>query len=132
MSTAKKSILVVDDDKFLIALYQKKFTSEGWEVETALSAVEALQKLRNGLAPSAVVFDIIMPGIDGVEFLKTMHSEKLAANSAKIALTNQSETENVEKIKTLVIDDYIVKASMIPSEVVDEVKKIVEKNNYGV
>lgn len=127
MSTAKKSILVVDDDKFLITLYQKKFASEGWEVETALSATEALQKLRNGLAPSAIVFDMIMPGIDGAEFLKTMHSEKLAVNSAKIALTNQSETENIEKIKALGVDDYIIKASMIPSEVVDEVKKVVEK-----
>ncbi len=121
----EKTILVVDDDKFLRSLYQAKFAKEGFEVVAAQSAGEALQKLRDGLSPSAIMFDIIMPGMDGVEFLHTLKKEKLATSAALVALTNQGETDgNVEKVKSLGVDGYIVKASMIPSEVVEAVQKV--------
>lgn len=116
-----KSILIVDDDKFLVLLYQKKFTAAGWSVTTALSGNEALQKLRDGLEPSAVLFDMVMPGVDGIAFLDTVKKEKLAPHAALISLTNQSDPEHTERAKTLGIAGYIVKASSIPSEVVEHV-----------
>lgn len=116
-----KSILIVDDDKFLVSLYQKKFAAAGWSVETALSGSEALQKLRDGLAPSAVLFDMVMPGVDGLAFLEAVKKEKLARGATLISLTNQGDPEHLEKAKTLGIAGYIVKASSIPSEVVEHV-----------
>ena len=121
----EKTILIVDDDKFLRSLYQAKFAKEGFAVEAAQSASEALQKIRDGLAPSVIMFDIIMPGMDGVAFVETLKKEKLAPHAALVALTNQGQADgNIEKVKSLGVDGYIVKASMIPSEVVAEVQKI--------
>lgn len=118
---SSKSILIVDDDKFLVSLYQKKFSAAGWNVETALSGSEALQKLRDGLTPSVVLFDIVMPGVDGLAFLEMVKKEKLAPHAALISLTNQGDPEHLERAKTLGIAGYIVKASSIPSEVVEHV-----------
>lgn len=126
MEQNKNSVLVVDDDKFLVTLYQKKFALAGWDASVAQSATEALQKLRDGLAPSAIVFDIIMPGVDGVEFVKTVKKEKLAPRAALVALTNQGQDDgSIEQIRALGVAGYIVKASLIPSEVVGMVEKMV-------
>lgn len=115
------TILIVDDDKFLVSLYQKKFSAAGWSVATALSGSEALQKLRDGLTSSVVLFDMVMPGVDGLAFLEAVKKEKLAPRAALIALTNQGDPEHLERAKTLGIAGYIVKASSIPSEVVEHV-----------
>src|SRR3989344_1191494 len=98
-SNSKKTILIVDDDKFLLSMYQTKFGKAGWTVEASLSATEALQKLRDGLVPSAVMFDLIMPGVDGVEFLRIVRKEKLAPHALLVALTNQGQSENIEQVK---------------------------------
>jgi CheY-like chemotaxis protein len=127
MEQKQETILIVDDDKFLVNLYQKKFTADGWETETALSANEALQKLRNGFSPAAILFDIVMPGVDGAAFLAALKKEKLGEGTALIALTNQSDQATIEKIKGLGVAGYIVKASSVPSEVVELVKGLVEK-----
>ncbi len=126
-TNTKRTILIVDDDKFLLAMYQTKFEKAGWAVEVSLNATEALQKLRDGLLPSAVMFDIIMPGMDGIAFLETIRKEKLAPHAARIALTNQGQSDgNIERVKALEVDGYIVKASLIPSEVVEMVQRIVD------
>ena len=126
-SNSKKTILIVDDDKFLLSMYQMKFGKAGWGVEASLNATEALQKLRDGLTPSAIMFDLIMPGVDGVEFLRIVRKEKLAPHAVLVALTNQGQSENIEQVKALGVNGYIVKASTIPSEVVSMVERLAKK-----
>ena len=58
--------------------------------------------LRDGLSPSVILFDIVMPDIDGIEFLETIKNEKLATNTALIAVSNQWEESYIEKAKSLV------------------------------
>ncbi|MDP3996829.1 MAG: response regulator [bacterium] len=126
-SQTGKKLLIVDDDKFLVNMYSAKFKSEGFEVETANNGQEALGKIRNGLQADGVVFDIVMPSMDGLEFLRVMKKENLLPNAASIALTNQSQPTDMEEAEKLGVKGYIVKASTIPSEVVEEVRKILKK-----
>lgn len=132
MGEKQKSVLIVDDDKFLVELYRKKFAEEGWEAQGALSASEALQKLRDGFAPSVIMFDMVMPGTGGEAFLRATQKEKLAPHAATVALTNQSELEARENMEALGVSRYIVKASAIPSEVVEAVKELAAKKQHGV
>jgi two-component system chemotaxis response regulator CheY len=117
-----KSVLLVDDDKFLLDMYSLKFTQEGFAVTPCFSVREALEALRGGLKPDVILFDITMPGQDGFEFLKNVRDEKLAASSKLIALTNQSNDADRKHAEELGAQKYVVKASMIPSEVVTLVK----------
>ncbi|MBM3789642.1 MAG: response regulator [Acidobacteria bacterium] len=59
-------ILVVDDQKNLLALYRKELQEEGHEVVTAVTAREALQRFAED-RPDLVVLDIRLPGMDGLE-----------------------------------------------------------------
>jgi DNA-binding response OmpR family regulator len=115
-------ILILDDDKFLLDMYSMKFTSEGFTVQACLSARDALAQLKQGFSPDAVLFDLTMPECDGFDFLQELAKQKLAVGAKKIALTNQSNDEDKNKALELGADLYIVKATMIPSEVVNTVK----------
>ena len=125
----KYSVLLVDDDKFLLEMYRKKFEQDGGAVDVALGSEEALSKLRNGAKPDILILDIIMPAMDGLELLSTIRNENLSPNSVVIMLTNESDKAKIEKAKTLGIRGYIVKATSIPSEVVAEAIKIANLEN---
>jgi len=49
------------DDEFLLGIYQLKFLHRGYEVHAFLSEAEALQALRAGFTPSAIIIDLAMP-----------------------------------------------------------------------
>jgi CheY-like chemotaxis protein len=124
MDQTKHTILIVDDDKFLLSMYSLKFQKEGFEVLTAGDGKEALTKLQEGLIPDVLILDIVMPVMDGLELLEQIKQNKLAATSIIIILSNQGQSSDIEKAKKLGVDGYIVKATTIPSEVLAEVKKI--------
>jgi CheY-like chemotaxis protein len=127
----KHSVLLVDDDKFLLDMYRKKFDETGIEVNVALGSEEALGKLREGLKPEIMILDIIMPGMDGIELLQNIRKEKLSPDSIVIMLTNESDKEKIDQARSLGVKGYIVKATSIPSEVVDEAMKIAKLNNFS-
>jgi CheY-like chemotaxis protein len=118
-----KSVLLVDDDKFLLDMYSLKFSQEGFNVISCFSVAEALTALRGNAKPDVILFDITMPGQDGFEFLKTVRDEKLGGGARLIALTNQSNDADRKHAEELGAQKYVVKASMIPSEVVALVKQ---------
>ncbi len=127
MEPKKKIVLLVDDDKFLLNMYALKFGNSGFVAEIAESASIALQKLRDGLVPDIILCDLVMPTTDGLEFIRRLKEEGLAKNVPIVVLSNQGQMTEIEKAKELGVAGYIVKASTIPSEVVEEMKKILSK-----
>ncbi len=126
--THKGTILILDDDKFLLDMYAMKFSRAGFQVRSSFSAPEALKILREGFSPDIILFDLIMPEGDGFSFLSDVKKEKLALNAFPIALTNQMNEDEKKRIMDLGASDYIVKATLIPSEVVARItEKVAEK-----
>ena len=122
-------VLIIDDDKFLLDVYSVKFRELGHTVVASFGAEEALLKIKAGDNFDAILLDIVMPKMDGFEFMSELRKQNLAKNSALIVLTNQGEQKDVDRAKEFDIDGYLVKASSIPSEVLTEVLKIIEKTN---
>lgn len=120
----KRRILFVDDDKFLLDMYALKFTKAGYEVKTADSAESALKILREGFKPEVLLVDIVMPTMDGLEFVTAVRKEKMVPDAVIVMLTNQGASDDVGRAQKLGVDGYIVKATTIPSEVLAEVEKI--------
>ena len=119
------TVLLVEDDVFLLDMYSTKFTQNGFVVESCQSVAEALTALRGGVKPAVVLFDIVMPGEDGFSLLRSLKSEKLAEGACLIGLTNQSSDADKKQAIDLGADKYIIKASMIPSEVVSLAKQCI-------
>jgi CheY-like chemotaxis protein len=122
----KRKILIVDDDEFLLNMYSVKFTKSGLEVITSPSGSDAIRKLKEGLVPDAIILDIVMPGMDGFELLEEIRREKLAGQAAVLVLSNQGQSSDIDRAKNLGVQGYIVKASTIPSEVLNEVIKVLK------
>src|SRR3989338_3799670 len=125
--TKKTSLLLLDDDQFLLDMYARKFKNSGFEVEAIGGATAALQKLRDGYRPSAILCDLIMPGVDGLEFIEKMQAERLAPDAAVIVLTNTSQPADIARAKSLSVGGYIVKVVATPSEGVKEVENFRKK-----
>lgn len=128
MSDAAKLIYIIDDDRFLLDMYSLKFKQQGFGVESSASAQEALTKLRDGLAPAVILLDIVMPGMDGLEFIATLKKENLAPNALIIVLSNQGEDEDIQKAKNAGAHEYIVKANSVPSEVLGKVSEVIARH----
>ncbi len=114
-------ILLIDDDKFLLDMYSLKFKKSGLEIDTSSTSLGALDKIKNG-DYNILLLDIIMPGMDGLELLKKIRDDKLLPDSTVIMLTNQAD--DIDKARALGVDGYIIKATTIPSEVVEQVLSI--------
>ena len=125
---SKGTVLLLDDDKFLLDMYAMKFVQQSFAVGAFLSVDEALKALRDGLVPDVILFDITMPERDGFSFLQALNEEKLSEHVPKIALTNESSDAERAKVMELGTDDYIVKATMIPSEVVNKISDLIGKH----
>ena len=119
-----RSILFVDDDKFLLDMYSLKFSKNDFIVHTSSDTEDALKLIRDGLEPDILLLDIVMPGMDGIEMLSVLRKEGLLKKSIIIMLTNQGLPDDISRAKALNVDGYIIKATTIPSEVMAEVEKI--------
>jgi len=126
MEEKKKKILVVDDDNFLLDIYAFKFSQNNFEVFTAQSALQAIEKLKDGINPDVIVVDIIMPEMDGFKMLEKINNEKLSENSVKIILSNKGQQSDIDRSTSLGALGYIVKVNSTPAEVVEKVIEILK------
>jgi DNA-binding response OmpR family regulator len=120
----QKKAMLIDDDTFLLDMYAVKFKNNGWDVRACDNAEAAMKVLHDGYIPDAMLVDIVMPGMDGIEFVSAVRKENLAGKSVVIMLTNQGLPDDIVRAKKFNVDGYIIKATTIPSDVLRETEKI--------
>lgn len=119
-----KNILLVEDDPFLIDIYNQKLKESGFNVFVAVDGEECLKKLEENV-PDLMLLDIVLPSIDGWEILRKMSKSDALKNIKVIILSNLSQKEEVEKGIKLGAAKFLIKSHYTPSEVVEEIKKII-------
>jgi len=122
-----KTILIVEDDKFLRDLIIKKLDTEGYETAFVVGGEEALKKIGEE-KPDLVLLDLILPGIDGYEVLKQMknNSSDDIKKIPVIILSNLGQRDDVEKGINLGAVDFLIKAHFTPGEIIDKIKQVLE------
>ena len=118
-------ILVVDDEMIVCESCKRILEEEGYEVDIALSGKEAFEKMKANPF-DIVITDLKMPGIDGMEVLKTLRKEY--PDSIIIMITGFSTVETAVEAMKLGAFDYIPKP-FTPDEVTIVVKKAIEKKS---
>jgi DNA-binding response OmpR family regulator len=119
--------LVVDDEKRLVALVEAYLTQEGYGVVTASNGQEALHLARQE-KPDLILLDIMMPEMDGFEFIQAHRRE---ADTAIILLTARVEEEDHVIGLELGADDYITKPFR-PRELVARVRAVLRRTGKGL
>ncbi len=116
-----KTILIIEDDKFLRELIAQKLRKEGYEVSEAVNGEEGIKKVQEE-KPDLVLLDLILPGIDGFEVLSKFRDDPGLAQIPVIILSNLGQKEDIERGIKLGAVDYLIKAHFTPKEIVDKIK----------
>ena len=122
----KKKILIVEDDVFMGSLLERKFRQENLEIQRATSADQARDIVKTG-SVSLVLLDIILPGTDGITFLKELKTNPESKNIPVIITSNLGQPEEIERGLQEGASGYVVKAHTSPSEIVEKVKEVLGK-----
>jgi DNA-binding response OmpR family regulator len=117
----KKKILLVEDDKGLAKVYKTRLEAEGFEVNHVPNGEDALSEALE-YKPDLILLDVMMPKISGFDVLDILRNTPDTNNIRIIMLTALSQESDIEKAKSLGVDDYLVKSQVVIADVVERIK----------
>lgn len=123
-----KTILIIEDDKFLRDLIAKKLIKEDFEISEAIDGEEGARKVKEE-KPDLILLDLILPGIDGFEVLSKIKEDPGLASIPVIILSNLGQKDDVERGLKLGAVDYLIKAHFTPGEIIEKIKKALKTAN---
>jgi two-component system, OmpR family, response regulator MprA len=100
-------ILVVDDERAVRESLRRALELEGYEIDLAEGGEEALQRLAANADPDAMILDVLMPGVDGLEVCRRLRSE--GSRLPVLMLTARVEVEDRVEGLDAGADDYLTK-----------------------
>jgi DNA-binding response OmpR family regulator len=103
-----KRILIIDDEEGFLALLRQALEERGFEVATALNAVDAGIEIATNL-PVLILMDIKMPGIDGFQACEAIKQNPNTKGVPIIIISALSDDSDIHKAKKIGIADYFVK-----------------------
>lgn len=107
-SSSEKYFMVVDDNKINLKVASKMLQDFNFQIETADSGFECLDKVKDDNKYSVIFMDIMMPEMNGVETMKKL-KEMVGFNAPVIALTADAMEGSREKYLGEGFDEYISK-----------------------
>ncbi len=113
-----KKILLVDDEEGIQMLYREELEDEGYEVISAYTGEEGLEKFKNE-SPDLVILDIQMRGMNGIETLRQMKME----NPQLPVILSTAYNEYKQDLGAWASDEYVVMSSNI-----NELKEAIRKH----
>lgn len=119
-------ILIVDDEETLCEVLKLNLENEGYDVDTALSAEEALQKDMKQY--SLILLDIMMGEISGIRFARMLKSDVATADIPIIFCTARDSEDDMVKGLNLGADDYITKPYTVRN-VIARVKSVLRRTS---
>lgn len=120
------NVLLVEDDPFIIRLYQKVLTHEGYTVELADNGLAALELLPI-FKPEIILLDIMMPTMNGIEFLKRMHENPETKDIPVLVLTNVADSEVTLEAVNAGAALILIKSKSEPDDVVTAIKRVLAR-----
>lgn len=117
-----KRVLIIEDDKFINKAMKYKFEESGFKVKSVRTAEEGLVILKEW-TPDAIMLDILLPGINGYEFLRKVKLDEKLKDIPVIVASNLPESEDGTRGAT----DYIVKSDLDLDELVKKTIKNIKK-----
>ncbi|MBA2360487.1 MAG: response regulator transcription factor [Actinobacteria bacterium] len=121
-------ILVVDDERAVRDSLRRALELEGYEVELAADGGEALYRLESNGQPDALVLDVLMPGIDGLEVCRRLRQK---GNSVPVLmLTARNEVEDRVAGLDAGADDYLPKPFAL-EELLARIRALLRRTTPG-
>lgn len=105
---AKSTILVVDDEEDIRELVELNLRREGYQVLMCETGEQALSRVSSSI-PDAIILDLMLPGIDGLEVCRRLKADAKTRSIAVVMLTAKGEEADIVTGLELGADDYVTK-----------------------
>jgi DNA-binding response OmpR family regulator len=120
-------ILIVEDDQLVANVYRNKFTVEGFQVEVANDAEGGLEMMPNFL-PDAVILDLLLPRMTGVELVKRIRAQASFRDTPLIIFSNTYLTNMVQEAWKAGANKCLSKANCTPKQLIEVVRSLLGPN----
>ena len=116
-------VLLVEDDSLLIDIYSTKLKEAGYELEVVSDGSQVVDTAKT-YKPDLILLDIVLPQMDGWEILKSLKEDESTKGVKVLVLSNLGQKEEIEKGFKLGAVQYLIKAHYTPTQVVQEIEKL--------
>jgi CheY-like chemotaxis protein/nitrogen-specific signal transduction histidine kinase len=121
-----RRVLIVEDNEATQELLQKRLTKEGWQVVAAGNGREALERLTQG-PPDLVLLDLMMPEMDGFEFLEAFRKQPGCARTTVVVMTAKILTPADHQRLRGQVAQIVAKANLSPEMLAAEIRSALGK-----
>ena len=122
---AKTRIVVADDDDDIRDLVVFKLSQAGYEVVAVVDGVAALAAIQAD-PPRLAILDVMMPGLSGIDVLRTLRANEATKDLDVILLTARSRDSDVDAGFVTGASDYVIKP-FSPRELLHRVNTLLER-----
>lgn len=117
-------ILLVEDDQTILEAYGLAIKQAGLEVDLAKNGIEAMAAIDHQ-EPDIILLDLLMPEMNGVEFLKAFDPSK-HPETIILVFTNMAAESTVEAVRAMGVTHYLTKAHYTPSDILRLVQGLLD------
>jgi DNA-binding response OmpR family regulator len=118
----KKRVLIAEDDTVIASMYNMKLVQNGFDVKLADNGADALEIAKKEKF-DLILLDVVMPQLDGFTVLQELKKIDSFKDIPIIMLTNLGTAEDKKKGQEYGAVDYLVKASLTPTQVSEAINK---------
>jgi len=119
-------ILLIEDDKDQILMYQTKFELEGYTFTAAESGAKGLEMAARE-KPDIILIDILMDKMDGIEVLENLKKNQKTKDIPAVIVTNLDKQEMAKKAMELGALDFIVKSKIPLREMMSRIERYLKR-----
>ena len=130
MENKKKKILILEDDKFLLKAYEIKFKQSDFDVILATDGISGFELVEKE-KPSLIILDLMLPRMNGFEFLKKIKSDEKLKNIPVIVISVLGQKVDQERAIKLGAEKYFIKTDYTLEEIIKNLKNILTTTAYG-
>lgn len=120
--TEKKSILFIEDEDYILRMYEIKFQLEGLEFFGSSTGVDGI-KIARERHPDLILLDVKLEKESGIDILKSLKSDTKTREIPIFLFSNAYQREYEKKGSELGAEKFIVKTKVLPAQMVEIVKK---------
>ena len=120
---AKTKVLCVEDEHFIVELYDRALTKAGYDVKVVTDGELGLQEALTD-AYDIILLDIMVPNMIGTDILKRLRKEAPNLHAKVIITTNLELSEEDRAAIERQADGYVVKAELTPRQMADFLKQL--------
>jgi CheY-like chemotaxis protein len=118
-----RTVFIIEDDPVVLKIYQTHFEKAGFNVRTATTGQESFALLLHHSVPDAILLDLVLPKINGVDVLKTIRAQRKFETIPIFVFTNDSLTPLAKEAFEAGANQVFDKSKIVPEDIVDAVRE---------